>query len=108
MAGDATFFQEWFRRGPLRAGHGISSSTEGISELRAPCFINKALAGPVFEASTCLSSTVCPPHHPKKKGPIHKSPSNQFMTPTRARDLLWIRPPSLGKTEKSTVEEGSL
>ena len=27
------FFQNWFRRGPLRAGHGIPSSTEGISEI---------------------------------------------------------------------------
>ena len=27
MAGDASFFQKWFRRGPLRAGHGIPSST---------------------------------------------------------------------------------
>ena len=26
------FFQNWFRRGPFRAGHGIPSSTEGISE----------------------------------------------------------------------------
>ena len=26
------FFQNWFRRGPLRAAHGIPSSTEGISE----------------------------------------------------------------------------
>ena len=26
-AGDASFFQKWFRRGPLRAGHGIPSST---------------------------------------------------------------------------------
>ena len=26
------FFQKWFRRGPLRAGHGIPSSTEGIPE----------------------------------------------------------------------------
>ena len=26
------FFHEWFRRGPLRAGHGIPSSTGGISE----------------------------------------------------------------------------
>ena len=26
------FSQKWFRRGPLRAGHGIPSSTEGISE----------------------------------------------------------------------------
>ena len=24
------FFQKWFRRGPLRAGHGIPSSTGGI------------------------------------------------------------------------------
>ena len=24
------FFQKWFRRGPLRAGHGILNSTEGI------------------------------------------------------------------------------
>ena len=27
------FFQNWFRRGPLRAGHGILSSTGGISEI---------------------------------------------------------------------------
>ena len=33
-AGDASFFQKWFRRGPLRAGHGIPSSTGGISDLR--------------------------------------------------------------------------
>ena len=26
------FFQKWFRRGPLRAGHGIPSSTGGISD----------------------------------------------------------------------------
>ena len=26
------FFKKWFRRGPLRAGHGIPSSTGGISE----------------------------------------------------------------------------
>ena len=26
------FFRNWFRRGPLRAGHGIPSSTGGISE----------------------------------------------------------------------------
>ena len=26
------FFQKWLRRGPLRAGHGIYSSTEGISD----------------------------------------------------------------------------
>ena len=28
------FFQKWFRKGPLRAGHGIPSSTGGISDLR--------------------------------------------------------------------------
>ena len=28
-------FQKWFRRGPLRAGHGIPSSTGGISELES-------------------------------------------------------------------------
>ena len=27
------FFRKWFRRGPLRAGHGIPSSTEGISDM---------------------------------------------------------------------------
>ena len=27
------FFQNWFRRGPLRACHGIPSSTGGISDL---------------------------------------------------------------------------
>ena len=26
------FFQKWYRRGPLRAGYGIPSSTEGISD----------------------------------------------------------------------------
>ena len=31
-AGGRLFFQNWFRRGPLRAGHGIPSSTEGISD----------------------------------------------------------------------------
>ena len=30
------FFQKWFRRGPLRAGHGIPGSTEGISEIWEP------------------------------------------------------------------------
>ena len=30
------FFQNWFRRGPPRAGHGIPSSTEGISDLHFP------------------------------------------------------------------------
>ena len=29
------FCQKWFWRGPLRAGHGIPSSTEGISDLVA-------------------------------------------------------------------------
>ena len=33
-AGDASFFQKRFRRGPLRAGHAIPSSTEDISGLR--------------------------------------------------------------------------
>ena len=32
-AGGRLFFQRWFRRGPLRAGHGIPSSTEGVSDL---------------------------------------------------------------------------
>ena len=27
-------FQKWFRRGPLRAGHGVPSSTGGISEIQ--------------------------------------------------------------------------
>ena len=31
-AGGDSFFQRWFRRGPLRAGRGIPSSTEGISD----------------------------------------------------------------------------
>ena len=35
-AGDAArlFFQKWFRRGPLRAGRGIPSNTEGISDFK--------------------------------------------------------------------------
>ena len=28
------FFQKWFQRGPVRAGHGIPSSTEGISDIQ--------------------------------------------------------------------------
>ena len=35
------FFQKWLRRGPLRAGHGIPSNTEGIYDLGywiKPCF----------------------------------------------------------------------
>ena len=35
-AGDASFFQKWLRRGPLRAGHGTPSSTGCISEMRVP------------------------------------------------------------------------
>ena len=31
-AGDASLFQKWFRRGPLRAAHAMPSSTEGISD----------------------------------------------------------------------------
>ena len=36
-AADVFFFHEWFRRGPLRAGHGIPSSTGGISETCRAC-----------------------------------------------------------------------
>ena len=39
-AGDALFFQKWFRRGPLRAGHGIPSSTGGISDFSQPRILN--------------------------------------------------------------------
>ena len=32
------FFQKWFPRGPLRAGHGIPSSTAGgVSDPKVPC-----------------------------------------------------------------------
>ena len=34
-------FQQWFRRGPLRAGPGIPSSTEGISD---QCHVNDTLS----------------------------------------------------------------
>ena len=34
-AGDASFFQKWFWRAPLRAGQGIPGSTEGISEINS-------------------------------------------------------------------------
>ena len=34
--GGGFFFQKWFRRGPLRAGHGIPRSTGGISEKGLP------------------------------------------------------------------------
>ena len=37
------FFQKWFRRGPPRAGHGIPSSTGGISDFRTfwdPAFLD--------------------------------------------------------------------
>ena len=35
-AGDASFFRDWFRRKPLSAGHGIPSSTGGISDTPPP------------------------------------------------------------------------
>ena len=35
-AGGRLFFQNWFQRRPLRAGHGIPSSTGGISEVSSP------------------------------------------------------------------------
>ena len=38
------FFQKWFRRGPLRAGHGIPSGTGGISDWCAPyCLQGKSV-----------------------------------------------------------------
>ena len=45
-----------------------------------------------------------PQHHPEKAN--HKSHVNQFMNPTRAPDLLWIWPSSLGESDKSTMEGG--
>ena len=47
------FFQKWFRRVPLRAGHGIPSSTEGISEIRSadichPNFLCSSLTDGTF------------------------------------------------------------
>ena len=40
------FFQNWFRRGPLRAGHGIPSSTGGISEYRYEDLISQLFVSP--------------------------------------------------------------
>ena len=41
------FFQKWFRRGPHRAGHGIPSSTEGISDSRN----SGTFCGPLFRVT---------------------------------------------------------
>ena len=38
-AGDASFFRDWFWRGPLRAAHGIASSTEGLSGLKNTAYL---------------------------------------------------------------------
>ena len=54
-----------------------------------------------------FKSTVSSPHLPKK-GPIDKSPVNQFMNPSRAPIYCGFGLLSLGKTEKSTIEGGSL
>ena len=35
-------------------------------------------------------STVAPPHHPTKQGPIHMWPANRLINPTRAHVPLWI------------------
>ena len=40
-AGDASVFQQWFRRGPPRAGHGIPSSTGGMSECPAAVMLQR-------------------------------------------------------------------
>ena len=54
-AGPASFCQKRFRRGPLRAGHGIPSSTEGISGMAhspKPPFTNCPCApSRLFEAA---------------------------------------------------------
>ena len=44
-------FQKWFRRGPLRAGHGIPSSTGGISESAKDSFSD---LGPFGSRCLCL------------------------------------------------------
>ena len=55
-AGEAFFFQKWFRRGPLRASHGIPSSTGGISEKGLqPCL--QILVGKKL-SKLCLKSQV--------------------------------------------------
>ena len=51
------FFQKWFRRGPLRAGHGIYSSTGSVSDFysdpNTPPF---KLFGPSVLTSSCMLS----------------------------------------------------
>ena len=43
------FFQKWFRRGPLRAGHGVPSSTGGINNVQTRCIIEgESQKNPLF------------------------------------------------------------
>ena len=54
-----------------------------------------------------LLSTVSPPHHPTK-GADSQIAHEPVYEPHPAPNLLWIWPPSLGKTDKSTIEGGTL
>ena len=47
-------FQKWFRREPLRAGHGICSSNEGISE--HPKLLGSPMTLPPFKADLAHKS----------------------------------------------------
>ena len=71
----------------------VIRSRRGIVNSILECFV-----------AVCKSlSTASPPPHPEK-GPIHKSPANEFMNPTRAPDLLWIWPPSLEKKKQTNPQ----
>ena len=57
------FFQKWFRRGPLRASHGVASSTGGISDLRvlhwnsqSTCSARKWKFGTQFSSPKCTTA----------------------------------------------------
>ena len=62
-AGGASFFQKWFRRGPLRAGHGFPSSTEGMSDLAE---VSRALRARNAEQVSKMSSVSDRPRNPEK------------------------------------------
>ena len=98
-------FQKWFRRGPLRAGHGILSSTGGISEcLRSSVHIETTLP-----FSCCRSSFP----HCCGSGMFmcSGSPWKYFLlTPdsVRSRAHKDGGPPKLRKLEKAVAVRNSL
>ena len=65
-------FQKWFRRGPLRAGHGIPSSTGGISESR---YTGHRIAKPLENAIACFLEELSP-SGPKARIRLSPSPKS--------------------------------